>query len=282
MLHNTRYLPILLFIILVFSGCSNNPTSQEGQEPYNYGTTNDSARHYFMLGWSEIMDNGRWTESEAAFRKAIEFDPDWQLGKSLVGRITQDTEERKAILADLEAHFAEADPDEKMLLAVNMQSLQASNNRDEGIPNAAGASQKRRQMAEENFGAFAKKYPNDDYFKAEYIEFVHLNHGAQTALDTLMAWATPEQKELGFYLGFSGSLALELDQMEKAEDYLALLQNAVPDKSCPSPLVLEAQIWFTKDSLERAKTLIDQVVQMDSNHLIAKGMQAQLASQLPQ
>lgn len=282
MLFYTKYYPILFIIFMAFSGCTEEKTTQDTINTFNYGTTNDSARHYFLLGWSEIMDNGRWTKSEAAFRKALAFDPDWLLGKSMVGRITQDTEERKAILAELEADFAKADPDEQTLLTVNLLSLQAANHQDEGNPNEADFSRKRWQLAEQYLGAFAKKYPDDDYFKAEHLEIVHLNQGAAAALDTLNRWTSNRQKQLGFYLGFAASLALELGHIKEARQLHTELLTAVPDSSCISPLVLDAQIWMAMDSFRQAKAIIDQAVQMDPKHLIAQNMQTSLEKQLAQ
>ena len=168
---------LLVMVVLAFYACSS-------PQPYDYGTESDSARYYFQLGWQEILDNGRWTESEATFRKAVELDPEWLLGKSLVGRITRDAAEKQQLLKDLQLNMTQAGPDERKLLEVNMLSIAASVNRDRGTSNTAEFNKIRREIAEKNFGAFARKYPEDNYFKAEYIEFLHANHGAQTALDS--------------------------------------------------------------------------------------------------
>jgi hypothetical protein len=53
-------------------------------------------------GWQEIIDNGRWTLSETYYRKAITFDTGFLIGESLVGRITQDADERFKLLNELE------------------------------------------------------------------------------------------------------------------------------------------------------------------------------------
>ena len=59
---------LLIFSLITLYSCTNDLKSG-----YDYGTESDSARYYFFKGWSEIMDYGRWTESEIAFRKAVEF-----------------------------------------------------------------------------------------------------------------------------------------------------------------------------------------------------------------
>ena len=68
---------------------------------FKYGTENDSARFYYLKGFHEILDNGRWTASEKSYRKALEFDSSYVLGKVLVGRITRNLEEREQLLQEL-------------------------------------------------------------------------------------------------------------------------------------------------------------------------------------
>ena len=254
--------------------------SKETEAFFNYGTTSDSARYYFFKGWEEIMDNGRWTASEKAFRKALEFDPNWPLGQSLVGRISRDVEERKKILQAIEANKDQIAEDERLLLDVNLLSIQAAINRAQGVQNNPEQRLYRMQLAENNFGQFARKYPDDAYFKAEYIEFLHANHDAQTALDSLKALATTEQLELGFYISYQASLELELNNLGKAQSLLAVLEENLSDPTYTSPLMLQAQIYMAQDSLKQAKLLVDQVVEMDPNHLIAQGTKSRIDQQL--
>jgi len=242
----------------------------------DYGSKIDSARYYFLKGWEEILDNGRWTESEIAFRKATELDPDWLLGKSMVGRITRNLEERQRLFEELDAKKNLAGKDERLLLDVNLKSMEASNNRGMGIPNTLESTTARMQLAEKNFGAFVRKYPSDDYFKAEYIEFLHANHGAQVALDSLKILATPDQMRLGFYLSYSADLELELGNIDRAMALSMMLGETLTDPSYLSPLMVQANIYISMDSLEKASAIINRVVAADANHIIALGMQARL------
>lgn len=252
----------------------------------DYGTEVDSARYYFLKGWEEILDNGRWTASEIAFRKAVEFDPDWLLGKSMVGRITRNLEERQQLFEELNSKKEQASPDERLLLDVNLLSMQAANNRGLGLPSDPGSALARMQLAEKNFGAFARKYPSDDYFKAEYIEFLHANHGAQVALDSLRLLTKPGQMKLGFYLSYSADLELELGNIERAMALSMVLEETLNDPSYLSPLMVQANIFISMDSLQKASELVDRVVAADSNHMIARGMQTRLRQavedQIPQ
>ncbi len=267
-----RHLLSSLSIIVIIISC----TPAASIESFDYGTQNEDARAYFLKGWEEILDNGRWSVSEMAFRKAAELDPDWLLGKSMVARITQNLEERQEILQYLEQNLDKANPDERMLLDVNIQSHIAANNRDQGIANSPEFNKRRRELAELNFGTFAHKYPEDDYFKAEYIEFLNLNHGAQTALDSIKHLANARQQNLGFYISFAASLELELGNIDNAEELSAKLDRTLTEPSYLSPKVLKAQILMAKDSIDEAFTLINKVVASDSKHIIAKGMQQRL------
>ncbi len=266
----------LLFIAFTSLSCSKT----EHSFIPNYGTEVDSARYYFMKGWEEILDNGRWTEAEIAFRKASSLDPDWLLGKSMIGRITRDLEERQSLFAELDSLKDNASEDERLLLDVNLLSMQSANNRGLGIPNMPEDNRKRVSLAETNFGKFSRKYPSDNYFKAEYIEFLHAIYGAKVALDSLNILATPEQQQLGFYLAYAADLELELGNTDRAMALSMVLDEKLGDPSYLSPLMLKANIYISFDSLEKASELVDRVVAADSNHMIAKGMQARIREAL--
>ncbi len=265
------------FLIVLLTASCSSPTTNIG---FDYGSQSDSARYYFLKGWEEILDNGRWTESEIAFRKASDFDMEWLLGLSMVARITRDLDERKEILEFLLQNIDQVDPDERMLLDVNILSHIAANNRDQGMPNSQEFNQSRRVLAEKNFGAFARKFPEDNYFKAEYIEFLHANHGAQMALDSLKLLALPNQLKLGFYITYQAALNLELGNVDKAKELLAEYKSIHTNPSYLSPMVLEAQILQAEQKLEEALILMNQVIEADSNHLIAVGMKARLEQQI--
>ena len=263
---------LVLFIGLLVMSISSCRERTPEHTAYDYGTQSDSARYYFIKGWEEILDNGRWTESEAAFRKAMEFDPDWPTGKSLVGRITRNLEERQRLLSELQAIKDQVAEDERLLLDIFMPSMQAMNNRDQGIRSSAQAGRDRRARAEINFRKFVHRHPEESYILAEYIETLHANHGAQTALDSLNALASDAQHVLGFFMSYKASLELETGNTEAAKELLNILRYALPDSSYTSPLMLEAQIYMAQDSLLQAGKLINKVVKMDPNHLIALGM----------
>ena len=267
---------VLVFgLLLSISSCDVDKQTST----FDYGTKNDSARFYYLKGFHEILDNGRWTESERAYRKALEFDPDYPLGKSLVGRITRNLDERQKLLEELLSVQDKVSPDEQLLLEVYLSSMESYNNRDKGIRASAESMAKRKQMVETNFKEFVRKYPNDDYVKAEYIEWLHVIHGPKAALDSLNLLATVEQKKLGFYISFAASLELELGNLEKAVALSRDLKNLMADSTYTSYKKLKAEIYVTQDSLQKAKRYLDQILEIDPNHIIALGMLSKIEAQ---
>ena len=199
---------LLAFFLMLSFACS----SENNSNSFDYGTKSDSARYYYLNGFHEILDNGRWTESERSYRKALEFDPEYALGKSLVGRITRNLDEREKLLQELLAVKNKANKDESLLLDVYLLSVEAYNNRDKGIKGSSEFMSQRAQMAELNFREFVHKYPDDDYVKAEYIEWLHFIYGPKAALDSLNYLATKRQLKLGFLYKLLSKFGIRIGQ----------------------------------------------------------------------
>ncbi len=267
---------LLISLVLLTSSCN----SRKHASTFDHGTKNDSARFYYLKGFHEILDNGRWTESERAYRKALEFDPDYPLGKSLVGRITRNLNEREKLLEELLLVRNEVSPEEQLLLEVYLSSMESYNNRDKGITASAESKAKRKQMVESNFREFVHKFPDDNYVKAEYIEWLHHIYGPKAALDSLKHLVTEEQMRLGFYISYTASLELELGNLEKAVALSKDLKELMIDSTYTSYMKLKAEIYMAQDSLLRAKEYLDRIVKIDPNHLIALSMQSKIEAQI--
>ena len=100
------------------------------------------------------MDNGQWTLSETSFRKAIAHDPDFLIGKSLVGRISSDVDERIAIQKELTSFKAKATTDERLLLDVYMLNIDVMNARSEQPDKIGSIIENFRSVSEANFRKF--------------------------------------------------------------------------------------------------------------------------------
>lgn len=78
-----RILPFCLLAILSY-GCRN----QDQNNLLTYSTKSDSAIFYCQKGWEEIMDFGQYAQAVITNRKALSFDSDFLLGKSILTRLT--------------------------------------------------------------------------------------------------------------------------------------------------------------------------------------------------
>lgn len=267
-----KYSPLLLILILfVSTSCSKTNTSLD----FTYGTKSDSARIYYKKGWQEIMDNGRWTLSENYFRKAITFDPNFLIGKSLVGRITQNADERLKLLNELETSKDNLTEDERLIFDIFLSGINRMNNRDQNIKSSPEDRANHMDLSENNFSLFSNKYPNESYIKAEYIEILHARYGAKTALDSMAVLATDLQKQLPFYITYGALLKAELGDYTTAISDIKSLDGTLPSK----PYTL-GSIYFKMDSLKLAKQYIDKAVALDKNHLIAQGLKATIDKRL--
>ncbi len=268
---------IVICLLVVASALS---CSQSSDGYFSYGTSNDSALFYFNKGWEQILDLGQWTLSERSFRKAIEFDNSFVIGKSLVGRISQDLEERQMLLQELEKLRDSTWSDERLLLNIFISNIRIMNLRASEAGVTKEARENHLALAERNFREFIQKYPKESYMKAEYVETIHALYGPQRALDSLNSLVTERQSQLPFFIRYKALLSAELGKFEEAILLAQQLKETINDPTIPEPHVLAAEIYFKMDSLHRAKPIIDHAVGLDPNHLIAQGLRSQIIDQL--
>jgi len=264
------------FVILLLFSCKKKNTTQR----YNFGTDNDSALFYYNKGWENILDYGLWTLSEEAYRKAMTFDPDFTLGKGIVGKITTSLDERKAILKELEAKKELVTADERLLLDDLLLILQLMNARDEGITLPTDFFKKFYSSAEKNMQTFIHKYPHESYIKAEYMEVLHANYGAQTALDSIQILTTPKQKSLPFFISYAATLESELGHFKNALVKAKKLKNIINNDKAPAIYFTYAQLFLDMDSLDLAKKNIEKTIQLDVKHQLAYRIKAQIEQKL--
>jgi len=208
---NCNTILLLILSCIIFSCQKENVPNR-----YNFGTENDSALYYYNKGWQYILDTGEWTKSEEAYRKALTFDTDFILGQGIVGKITTNLQERLTILKELESKKDQVSNDERLLLDDLMLVLELFNSRDQNIKLDNAFIKNFYESSEKGMRTFIHKYPNESYIKAEYIEVLHANHGAQTALDSIDVLTTSEQKDLPFFISYSAFLESELGNYKKS------------------------------------------------------------------
>lgn len=270
--------------VIILSVCIccivNSCTSKKKQVAFDYGTKSDSALFYFQKGWEHIMDKGEWTLSEEAFRKAVDHDPDFLIGKSLVARISDSLEERQEIKEILESQKESLTADERLLLDVYMLNIDLTNAQTQAPERIKDIVKEFSILSEENYRTFVHKYPEESYIKAEYIEVLYAGYGPQIALDSLQILTSEKEREEHlFFKSYASSLEAELGNYEQALVYANEIV-AESEMAAANPHVIFADIYFKMDSLQLAKKYIDKALALDPKHIIAQRLKRDIENRI--
>lgn len=198
------------------------------------------------------MDRGQYSEAEVSYRKALEFDPDFLVGKSVLARLTTDLDERLMLYDKLINNRSRIDGDERLILDVYTALTHFTNLRDLDAENHPAVLDSTLQLAEKNFREIVHKYPSEIYLKAEYIEILNSNHGASAALDSLSVLADENQKENVFLLGHAASMHAELQEYQAAFEKAERLKQIMDGLNYPKTDAVYADLYFKKGDYETA------------------------------
>ncbi len=271
---NTNYLLFQCFALLASFIALPSCNAPAGRASFNYGTTSDSALHYYKLGWRQIMDYGQWTAAEKSFRKATQLDSTFLLANAVYGRITSSTAEKKQMLELAPLNRATAD--QRLLLEIYNMGNRAAVVQLTAPDSAKKLRAGRMNRAERNYGAFVRAFPDQTYEKAEYIEVLHAIHGPGQALDSLNALVTAGQRDTPFFISYAAMLHAEKGEFRHAMEKLAMLEQQAAGKNWPGIPYTRAVVYYQMDSLDRALEYVGQALEMDRAHLIAKGLKKQI------
>lgn len=260
---------IFTISIILLSGCS----SRSSEFPYS---TSPEALKEFNKGWVQIMDEGRYGAAEDSYRKAVNLDPNFLVGKSVLARLTLNLEERIAFERELFERKNEVEGDERLILEVYRALVRYTNLRDQGAPQAGKVLNEAMQTAEKNLGSVVHKYPKETYLKAEYVEFLHSRYGPRKALDSLNALSLPEQQKNPFLIGVAATMQAELDQFDGALEKAKELEQVVNDPEQPKPHAVYAYIYLQMGNLELAKTNADKANELDPLNLDASRLKERI------
>lgn len=269
--------PIYALIFILFTSCQRKQNKSSNQPTvYTYGAKNDSAVFYFNKGWEHILDYGQWTLSEKAFRKAVDFDSTFIVGKALVGKNTTNLNERIQILNDINSSQIKVSEDDQLILEVTRITLELFNARGQNVKLNKDFISNFLTTAEKNYRTFIHKYPNESYIKAEYIEVLNAIYGAKIALDSLHILTSPKQKKIPFFISYAATLESDLGNFKKALSIADDFNNQINDPNIPQPYVLYGSIYLKMDSLSLATSNLDKALQLDPNHIFAQRFKTQL------
>ncbi len=123
------------------------------------------------------------------------------------------------------------------------------------------------------------RYPDEIYYKSEYIEVLHHNHGAQRALDSLYQLATPTQQNEPFLLGYAATLEAETGNFEKALAKAKQLKKQVKNKQSPKPYVVYSDIYFKQGNYKKASYYVERAVQRDTANIDVQRLKKKIESE---
>ncbi|MEL7002385.1 MAG: hypothetical protein AAFN93_06575 [Bacteroidota bacterium] len=239
-------------------------------------TQSDSAQYYYYLGWEKVMDDGDYTGSANAFRKMASHDDQFLVGLTLLGRISDDLDEQKGIKEKVESEKNELPKDERRLLDVFNELLELMIVRISDPDQAGGQIKIALDLGEQNFRYISNRYPDDIYYKCEYIEILNYNHGPKIALDSLYTLASKDERDLPFLLGYAAMMEADLGNYELATKKAKQLQENLKSKRVPKPHVVWADIYLKMGKMEEAKKHVEMALEIDPGNIDAQRLSARI------
>lgn len=236
----------------------------------------DSARYYYYQGWENVMDLGHYSNSAIAFKKCVEHDPNFLIGQCLFGRISEDLAEQEQIYALIESEKSKLQGVEAQLLEVFQSLLKLMIIRQKEPTKAKAQITHALTLGETNFRQIVQQYPDEIYYKAEYIEMLNYNHGPKVALDSLAVLATAEEQQNPFLLGYAAMMEATLGQFESAMDKANRLAEYFSGKVVPKPYVVYADIYLKQGLLKQARENVVKALTIDEGNIDVQRLQKKL------
>lgn len=224
---------------------------------------------YYQLGWRQIMDEGNYGPAEVSYRRALQFDPKFQLGKSVLARLTPNLEERLRLFEEIQQEKITITGDERLILDVYIGLTHFTNVREEHLELVSSILDSVLKLAENNLRVIIHKYPEKVYLKSEYLEILHAIYGPKKAIDSLHTLVTENQKNNWFINGYLAGMYAELEQYDKALQVAQKLEQSINNVQIPKAQVVYADIYYKKQEYLLAKKYADQAVLLDSKNIDA-------------
>ena len=267
---------VLVIVCVFFLSCSTTTTKKF----VKYTTTVDSTLFYYKKGWQEIMDFGDYTAAEISYRKALDHDPHFLVGQSVLARLTLDLDERLALYQTIEEKKHRIKGDERLILDVYHALTRYTNLRDQNSSETKNALQEALNLAEYNFRKITHKYPDEIYLKSEYMEILHSQYGAKQSLDSLHKLVTNTQQNNPFLLGYKAILIAETNNYKEALEYAEQLAEQMKNLQVAKPDAILADIYFKMEDYSNAKVYADKAFAIDPRNLDASRLKEKIDAKL--
>lgn len=262
-----------IFLLLIIS------ISQDGYaQKFDFGTSSEEALEAYQLGWEQILDLGEWTQAEESFRRAVEIDPEFWLGWSQVGRISNDAKERMEIYQTLETKRKSLDGFELELMEVYLGSLKIIDYRDRGLEVQSKMITDFRDKLYFTSQSFLKVYPQEFHIEAEYIEAIKGKFGAVAALDSMTTRGISRKSP--FFKSYQALCLSELGRIEEAMLALDELSDLLGSTENPAYWYTNGVVLYDQKKYLAAKIEIEKCLDLDPKHTLARRVHKQLEKAL--
>lgn len=269
----------LAYLLLLMLTLATRGHAEIAALRYDYGNAAPEALQAYREGWREILRNGRWTEAELLYRRAVAIDPGFVIAKSVLARISPSLEERETLLAEVRAGFDAVDPDGQLILAVYADTLELINARENDAALPAGFREDLARRAVTNYRAFIDQYPGEWAVHIEYVEWLHALEGPERALEEV-ARANDLSIRGSSFSYFPAYFAAELGDLGSAERLAANFVSTLELDEPPQAHYINAYIHYQSGEYQLAKERVSRALQLDPRHLIAQRLDADIDAAL--
>lgn len=264
-------------LILVFAGAMGSaPATLADSLRYSYGQTSEKALDLYRQGWSEILEYGRWAESERLYREALAVDQDFVVAMSVLGRITDDQAERSALTADARRLAQTVDSHGRLLLDPYLETLTLISARESGENLPDNFREDLADLAIDNYRSFLKTYPDEWAVRIEYLEWVHAKHGPREAVREIERMHKENPHYVSRLSYFPAYFYAELGDYEQAMALAERFVGQLGPGEWPQVHYIRGFIAYERGDYAAAQMLIKKALALDPRHLIAQRLQKKI------
>jgi len=260
----------MLFAAAVVLTAGLAPAAGADSQLYSYGEACHGAMSDYRQGWAEILENGRWTDSERLYRKVVAAAPDCLIAKSVLARITIDADERESLIEDIQSNIDKVDVHDRWLLDPYLKTLLLINARDTGQSLGEGFRDDLTSMAVRNYRAFLDEYPGEWAVRIEYIEWIHAAQGPQGALEAIGEMSSEGLSDNLRLSYFPAYFHAELGEYSQAIELAQAFVQQLGPGDWPQEHYITAFIDYQRGQYSAAAESIKHALQLDPRHLIAE------------
>jgi len=264
-------------LILIFAGAMGHvPAIFADSVLYSFGQTNQKATALYRQGWSEILEYGRWTESERLYREALTVDGDFVIALSVLARITEDQDERSALTAEARRLAGTVDFHGRLVLDPYLQTLTLISARESAVKLPDDFRADLTDLAISNYRSFLKAYPDEWAVRVEYLEWIHAKYGPGEAVKEIERMRSENPAHVSRLSYFPAYFHAQLGDYQRAIALAEAFVEQLGPGEWPQVHYIRAFIAYEKGDYGAARKLVKNALALAPRHLIAQRLQQKI------